>query len=168
LVYRGLAKSGISKTLLDKLPVFGIGRKAIEQTVARNAGHSFEMFDDLFKPILYLAEFLWILNIIRNIGRHQFAVLDFDDYLPAFRHADSQSRKVGCSECSHRRVHRLFRISPRHRVVGIGPPRPLVMRITRSRRCECLKHLFQKEDKLIPEWFCELIVTNRWIHALYP
>jgi hypothetical protein len=39
------------------------------------------------------------------------------------------------------------------------------MRISRSRRCECLKHLFQKEDKLIPEGFLELIMPKRWTHS---
>lgn len=163
-----LAESGISQALLSEFSVSRIGCKAVEKIVARNAGHSFEMLYYLPKPILDFGKLFWVLNIVRNIRSHQLTVLDFDDHLPAFRHANAQSRMIGCSERSHRRIHGFFRISIRHRVKGIGPPRPFIMRISRSCRCECLKHLLQKDDKLLPEGFVELIMPKRWSHILYP
>ncbi len=84
-----LAKSGISKPALSKFLVSRIRRNAIEKIVARNTGHSFEMFDYLPKAILDFGELFWILNIICNIRSHQLQVLDFDDHLSAFGHADA-------------------------------------------------------------------------------
>ena len=159
-------KPGMSQPLLSEFPVFRISGKAIEQSVVRDTGRSFEEFDDPPKSILDLGKLLRIFNIICNIRDNQLTVLDFNDHLSAFRHADAQSREIGCSERSHRRIHRFFRISVGHWVEGICPSRPLIMSISRSCRRECLKHLFQKEDKLIAEWFSELIMTNRWTHIL--
>ncbi len=84
-----LAKSGISKPALSEFSVSRIRRDAIEKIVARNPGHSFEMFDYLPKAFLDFGELFWILNIICNIRSHQLEVLDFDDHLSAFRHADA-------------------------------------------------------------------------------
>ena len=84
-----LAKPGISKPAFSKLPVARIRRNTIEKIVARNTGHSFEMFDYLPKPVLDFGELFWILNIICDIRSHQLTVLDFNDHLSAFRHADA-------------------------------------------------------------------------------
>ena len=62
-----LAKSGISKPALSKFSVSRIRRDAIEKIVARNPGHSFEMFDYLPKAFLDFGELFSIINIICNI-----------------------------------------------------------------------------------------------------
>jgi hypothetical protein len=159
-------KPDMSQPLLSEFPVFRISGKAIEQSVVRDTRRSFEELDDSPKPILDFGKLLRIFNIICNIWNYQLTVLDFNDHLSAFRHADAQSREIGCSERSHRRIYRFFRIFVGHWVKGICPSRPLIMRISRRRRRECLKHLSQEEDKLVTEWFSKLIMTNRWTHIL--
>jgi hypothetical protein len=163
-----LPRSGISKALLGKLSVSRIRGKTIEKLVARDARHSFEMFDYLPESVLDFRKLVWIFDIIGNIRSHQLTVLDFDDHLSVLRYADTQSRKIGSSERSHCRIHRFFRIVIRHRVESIRPPRPLIVRISRSCRRECLKHFFQEEDKLISEGFLASIMSKRWTHILYP
>jgi hypothetical protein len=167
LFRRSLARSGIRAALLGKLPVFGIARNAVEQAVALDAGRSLESFDYLPESILDSGELLRIFDIIRDERHYPLQVLDLNDNLSPFRHADAQSGEIGRSERGHRGIYRFFRISVGHRVEGIGPSRPPVMRISRRCRCECLKHFLQEEDKLLPEWFFGLIMTNRWGHAVY-
>jgi len=155
-----LAKSGVGNALRGKLSVLGVGRKAIQKTVARHPGHSFEMFDDLPKSILDLMKLFRVFNVIRDERRHQLAVLDFNNQLSTFGYAHAQGRKIWCSERGHGRIHRLFRIAIRHRVEGIRPPRPPVVRISWHGRRVCLKNLLQEEDKAVPERFIGLVAAN--------
>ena len=83
-----LARSGVGKALLGKFPVIWSGRNAIEKTVARNTGHSFELFDYLPKSILDFGKLFWIFNIICNVWSYQLTVLDFNNHLSAFCYAD--------------------------------------------------------------------------------
>ena len=47
------------------------------------------MLDYLPKSVVDFWEFFWIFNVICNIRGHQLTVLDFDDNLSTFRHADA-------------------------------------------------------------------------------
>src|SRR6516164_6860833 len=82
-----LANSGVGNAPRGKLSVLGVGRKAVQQTVARHSGHSFEMFDDPPKSILDLMKLFRVFNVIRDERRHQLAVLDFNNQLSTFGYA---------------------------------------------------------------------------------
>ncbi len=83
------AKSSIRKAPLDKCSESRVGRDAIEEIMAGNTGHSLEVFDDLPESIQNLRDFFRVFNIVCDIRYHQPAMLDLDDNLSAFRHADA-------------------------------------------------------------------------------
>ena len=86
----------MSQPLLSEFPVFRISGKAIEQSVVRDTGRSFEDLDDPPESILDFGKLLWIFDIICNIGNHQLTVLDFNDHLRTANSCASQSSSSGC------------------------------------------------------------------------
>ncbi len=84
-----LATSGIRKTPRSKLVVLWVGSNAIEEAVSCDTRRPFKMLDYAPQSVLDLGELVWILNIIGYVGNHQLTVLNFNDHLPAFGHADA-------------------------------------------------------------------------------